>query len=102
MTMSELDRILKEMRAGTRQNAIHGCQGCADSLLEDAADVVERLQHRAKDMLEALTLLEAALRKDSRDKSILSDTVEYHLDGQTMGYAINKVRAAIAKAEGRS
>lgn len=44
----------------------------------------------------ALVLVEAALRKDSRDKSIIGDGVEYHLDGQTMGYAIGTARSALA------
>ena len=49
---------------------------------------------------EALIALEAALRKDSRDKAIMADTVEYHLDGQAMYVAINKARAALAAPEG--
>jgi hypothetical protein len=54
----------------------------------------------APDALAALIELEAALRTDSRGKTIMSDTVEYHLDGQTMYHAINKARAAIARATG--
>lgn len=61
-----------------------------------------RLIAAAPDMVEALTKLEAALRKDSRDKTVLSDTVEYHLDGQVMYQAINCARAALAKALGES
>lgn len=55
---------------------------------------LERLQHAA------LEALEAALRKDSRDKSITGDTVEYHLDGQAMFHAINKARAALKAFRG--
>jgi hypothetical protein len=54
------------------------------------------------ELVEALEKIEAALRKDSRDKSIIGDAVEYHLDGQTMGYAINTARAALSKAKGEA
>lgn len=54
----------------------------------------------APDLLAALREIEDALRKDSRDKTIGREDVEYHLDGQTMYRAINLARAAIAKAEG--
>lgn len=56
----------------------------------------DALQAQVARLREALTGLEAALRKDSRDKAILPDTVEYHLDGQTMYQAINAARAALA------
>ena len=56
--------------------------------------------YAAADMLAALEFLEAGLRTDSRGKTVLSNTVEYHLDGQAMYIAINKARAAIAKARG--
>jgi hypothetical protein len=60
------------------------------------------LEGLVADMLAALKGIEAALRKDSRDKTVLRDTVEYHLDGQAMYGAINAAREAIAKAEGRT
>lgn len=50
------------------------------------------------DLLGALVKIEAALRVDAREKSILADTVEYHLDGQVMYMAINAARDAIARA----
>jgi len=53
----------------------------------------------APELLAALELIESALREDSRDKSIIGDEVEYHLDGQTMGYAIQTAREAISKAK---
>ncbi len=48
---------------------------------------------------EVLAALEAALRKDSRGKTVFADTVEYHLDGQAMYQAINLARAALAPKE---
>jgi hypothetical protein len=59
-----------------------------------------RLMASAPELLSALVAIELALRKDSRNKSILGDEVEYHLDGQTMGYAIQTAREAIRKAKG--
>lgn len=35
---------------------------------------------------------------DARQKSIVGDEAEYHLDGQTMYHALNKARDAIHKA----
>lgn len=60
--------------------------------VECEAAALIRAQH------EALSDLEAALRRDSRNKTVLSDTVEYHLDGQSMYQAINRARAALAQA----
>jgi len=57
-----------------------------------------RLREINAELLATLTELEAALRKDRCDKSVLSDTVVYHLEGNAMYHAINKCRAAIAKA----
>lgn len=51
-------------------------------------------------LVEALEKIEVALRTDSRGKSILADTVEYHLDGQAMYHAINAARAALRLARG--
>ena len=70
----------------------NGAEGAA------IADALVRRWNGHREMLEALVSLEAALRKDSREKSVLSETVEYHLDGQAMYQAINKARAAITKA----
>ena len=53
-------------------------------------------------LIAALETLEAALKTDSRDKSILADTVEYHLDGQAMYHAINTARATLASVKGDS
>jgi len=58
-----------------------------------------RLIAAAPDLLEALQAIENALHKDSRDKSIVGDGVEYHLDGQTMYFALNAARAALAKVQ---
>ena len=58
---------------------------------------VERVERAEIERLRgALVAIEEALCKDSRQKSIVGDEVEYHLDGQTMYYAINKARAALA------
>jgi hypothetical protein len=72
-------------------------------MLTDNADWEQRkadaiLFSASPAMLAALIEIEAALRKDSRDKSIHRDTVEYHLDGQAMYSAINRARIAIAEA----
>ena len=75
------------------------CPECKGKGCEQAANV--NLIAAAPDMLAALKQLEAALKNDSRQKSILGDTVEYHLNGETMYDAINRVRVTIAKAEGR-
>jgi hypothetical protein len=50
-------------------------------------------------LAEALRKIESALRKDSRQKDICGDDVEYHLDGQTMYYAINAAREALREHE---
>ena len=52
----------------------------------------------AAELVEGLAQIERALRKDSRDKSIGAETVEYHLDGQAMYQAINGARALLSKA----
>ena len=57
--------------------------------LAQARSEIERLR-------EALVSLERSLLKDSRQKSIVGDDTEYHLDGNSMYHAINKVRAALA------
>lgn len=44
---------------------------------------------------EALTEIYRALMKDSRQKSVVNDDVEYHLDGPTMYFALNKARRAL-------
>ena len=74
----------------------HGGSGGFPSDEECAANAL--LGAAARDLLEALEIVEAALRKDSRQKSIVGDEVEYHLDGNTMYHAINTARAAIARA----
>jgi hypothetical protein len=64
---------------------------------EDAANA--RLIAAAPTMLKALKAIEEALRKDSRQKDIIGDEVEYHLDGQTLGWAITTARKVIGIAE---
>ena len=60
--------------------------------LAQARSEIERLR-------EALVSLERSLLKDSRQKSIVGDDTEYHLDGNSMYHAINKVRAALVPAK---
>lgn len=68
----------------------------------EAAVIAEnKIRDAAPTMLKALRAIEEALRKDSRQKDITGDEVEYHLDGQTLGWAITAARKAIAFAEGR-
>jgi len=55
--------------------------------------------NKIDDLREALAEIYRALMKDSRQKSIVNDDVEYHLDGPTMSFALNKARRAL---EGRS
>ena len=62
----------------------------ANERLAAAQQEIERLR-------EALRGIEKALRTDSRDKSIIGDEVEYHLDGQTMYLAINAARRALGE-----
>ena len=62
----------------------------AQSTIAEQAKEIERLR-------EALRGIEKALRTDSRDKSIIGDEVEYHLDGQTMYLAINAARRALGE-----
>jgi hypothetical protein len=73
---------------------------CAAHPSENLRAEVARLSALAEQMAGALERVEAALRVDSRQKSILSDTVEYHLDGQTMYQAITAARAARAAYRG--
>ncbi len=61
-----------------------------------------RLVASAPELYEALQTLEQALNSDRRQKSIIGDEVEYHLDGGTMTLALNACRAALAKARGES
>ena len=54
-------------------------------------------------MYEALGKAHDALLTDpphGPQKSIIGDETIYHLDGQSVGYALDLIRAAIAKAEG--
>lgn len=50
---------------------------------------------RINRLREALNEIYRALMKDSRQESIINDDVEYHLDGPTMYFAINKARRAL-------
>lgn len=63
-------------------------------------EVIDLMDVNAE-LLAALKELEAALHKDIRSSTLMADTVEYHLDGQTMYIALNKARDAIAKAKSR-
>lgn len=39
-----LDRIVKQLEAGTAQRiGVGGCQGCADNLMGDAAEVIKKM-----------------------------------------------------------
>lgn len=60
------------------------------------SDTITRLTAELAEARRVIAGLEEALRKDSRQHSILSDTVEYHLDGQTMYHAINRARAFLS------
>ena len=93
------ERWDKDMRSGKLLQALGGG---LPKYRADVDAVRAALQRDAvnADMLAALEFLEAGLRTDSRGKTVLSNTVEYHLDGQAMYIAINKARAAIAKARG--
>ena len=59
---------------------------------------LRQLRALAAELVEGLVQIERALCKDSRDKSIGAETVEYHLDGQAMYGAINGVRTLLTKA----
>lgn len=65
------------------------CVGAAGSAL---VDPVQRENERLR---AALTKVIKALCTDAEQKSIVGDGVVYHLDGQTMGHAINTARAAL-------
>ena len=52
---------------------------------EEEATANATLWAASPDMLVALEKVEAALRQDTRQKSIIGDEVEYHLDGETIG-----------------
>ena len=64
--------------------------------LEDSRAELAKARAENERLRGALVSLEAALLKDSRQKSIVGDDTEYHLDGNSMYHAINKVRAALA------
>ena len=70
------------------------CQYAANLTAVETALTKEMAENER--LREALVSLEAALLKDSRQKSIVGDDTEYHLDGNSMYHAINKVRAALA------
>ena len=53
-------------------------------------------------LVEALEILEMALKTDSRDQTIDADSVEYHLDGPAMYRAINYARIALSKVQVQS
>lgn len=50
-------------------------------------------------MRSALSAAERAFLDDAAQKTIVGDDVIYHLDGQSVGSALEKVRAALALAE---
>jgi len=60
---------------------------------------VQQLRELNAELFNTLRRAEAALCKDSRGMSLCSDTVEFHLDGETMYHAINDIRSAICRAE---
>ena len=61
-------------------------------------DLAKANAHKAV-LVEALEQLKKALLTDSRGKTILADTVEYHLDGPSMYRAINAARAALSQVQ---
>lgn len=65
-----------------------------------ARDQVSSLRADKHELLAALKAAERGFLSDAKQKSIIGDDVIYHLDGQSVGHALNIVRAAIAKAEG--
>lgn len=78
----------------TRQQLDH------EGVCQLGRDRIRMLSRRVHELTEALAKIEGALCKDSRQKTISGDTVEYHLDGQAMYAAINSARAALARALG--
>lgn len=82
-------------RFGYEKYSINGARGEEITACHRSNDA--QLIAAAPEMYQALKAIEAALRKDSRSKTISRDTVEYHLDGQEMYQAINAVRAVLAR-----
>lgn len=87
-----------------RTDAIKLTERGAAGLCQDYATLAFTLerelaaaQQEIERLREALRGIEKALRTDSRDKSIIGDEVEYHLDGQTMYLAINAARRALGE-----
>lgn len=65
------------------------------SARELLTDKLNEQDNKVDDLREALVEIYRALMKDSRQKAVLNDDVEYHLDGSTMAFALNKVRRAL-------
>ena len=60
----------------------------------------DHLRGQVEELTAVLAKIIGALNTDSRQKDIIGDEVEYHIDGQTMGYALNLARSALAKVRG--
>lgn len=77
------DRVVEELNLDTSDPfTLIFANACA---LTDQVDELKR----------ALVAIDKALCTDARQKSITGDSVEYHLDGQTMGYALNLARDSL-------
>lgn len=73
-------------------------EGPANPIYSEAADTIASLRAVNAELVEALERLDAALRTDTRNRTVTADTVEYHLEGHAMYAAINRIRAALDKA----
>lgn len=92
----ELIGALTELEAITDAIGTRGGHSSVSHVIALKATIAEQAKENER-LREALRGIEKALRTDSRDKSIIGDEVEYHLDGQTMYLAINAARRALGE-----